>query len=303
MATKSPEILSESSATLNDDLSIGSAEVCKDDEFYFNFVTFKVENYLFRVPRHEFEQQSTVFHDMFGSPPVGGKENMEGESDNNPILLDSVSRDAFKLLLKLLYPPRSKDISSSLTLEQCTSLLKVTHMWDFERINLIVKDRIREVLWFTIPCVDKIKLAHDYEIKDWYADAYCELATRTKPLSVEDGWKLGLEFSIKMGQVRERVVADASKSSGVRKDLVARSTIDKIFFATQHTKNQTSISENMREDDKPEEKDEEAAEVPERVTEGTSIWGWEGNENSFSNINGQGFGRGYNKATKINSWF
>ncbi|KAL5528369.1 hypothetical protein ACEPAF_7505 [Sanghuangporus sanghuang] len=300
MATKSPEIPPESSATLNDELSVGSAEVCKDDEFYFNFVTFKVENCLFRVPRHELEQQSTVFHDMFGLPPVGGKENVEGESDNNPILLDSVSRDVFKLLLKLLYPPRSKDISSSLTLEQCTSLLKVTHMWDFERINLIIKNRIRKDLWPTIPCADKIKLAHDYEIKDWYADAYCDLAIRTKPLSVEDGWKLGLEFSIKMGQVRERVAAAASKPNEMRKQAVARSTIDEIFFATQQTKDQMSVSGDMWEDEEAEGKDEEAAEVPEGVAKGASSCDCGSNGNLFPD-NGWGFGKGHSRVTE--SWF
>ncbi|KAL5485147.1 hypothetical protein ACEPAI_7789 [Sanghuangporus weigelae] len=302
MAAKAPEFSpAENSATLNNDLPVGSAGVYKDDEFYFNLIIFKVENCLFRVPRHELEQQSTIFRDMLGLPPVGGNENVEGESDDNPILLDSVSKDAFKLLLKLLYPSRSKDVSSLLTLEQCTSLLQVTHMWDFEQINFIVKNRIRNDLWTTIPCADRIKLVHDFEIKDWYADAYYELATRTEPLSVEDGLKLGLEFSIKMGQVRERVAAATPQPKGMRKEavaVVARSTIDTIFFAAQHTKDQTSISEDMWEAKKAEGKDKEAVEAPDGVNSFQS-WGGDGNSSS----GGWGFSRGHNKVVTAQSWF
>ncbi|KAL5523839.1 hypothetical protein ACEPAG_8012 [Sanghuangporus baumii] len=236
MAPKSPEIPPESSAPLHEDLPAVSAEIYKDTEFYFNLVTFKVENCLFRVPRHELERQSTVFCDMFRLPPVEGRESAEGGNDDNPILLDPVSKDAFKLLLKLLYPPQSEDISSSLTLEQCASLLKVTHMWDFERINHIIKNRIRNDLWTTISCADKIKFAHDYEIKDWYSDAYYDLATRSKPLSIEDGWELGLEFSIKMGHVRERV---AGAFGATQKEREARRAVDDIFFPIQHTQEQS----------------------------------------------------------------
>lgn len=57
------------------------------------------------MPKHELVGQSTVFRDMFTLPSGEGNGKVEGGSDDNPILLDSVSRDAFKLLLKMLYPP------------------------------------------------------------------------------------------------------------------------------------------------------------------------------------------------------
>ena len=57
------------------------------------------------MPKHELVGQSAVFRDMFTLPSGEGNGKVEGGSDDNPILLDSVSRDAFKLLLKMLYPP------------------------------------------------------------------------------------------------------------------------------------------------------------------------------------------------------
>jgi len=61
-----------------------------------------VENCLFRVPIEPFEQESTVFRDMF-SMPQGSQDTVEGLSDDKPIRLDGVTKHDFEQLLKALF--------------------------------------------------------------------------------------------------------------------------------------------------------------------------------------------------------
>ncbi|EJD03042.1 uncharacterized protein FOMMEDRAFT_156407 [Fomitiporia mediterranea MF3/22] len=212
--------------------TVGKAvpKIIKDDQYYFTFVIFKVDDCLFRVPKHELEDQSHVFRDMFSMPSAKDSGDVEGTSDDNPICLDSVSREEFKLLLRMLYPLKANDISVTLSVEQCTMLLKISRMWEFERINGIVKTRIREVLWDKISAVDKIKLAHDFQLEEWYEDAYYELATRNESLSVEEAQQLGLEFSIVMAQARERI-----RTSRLSASQVIRGVIGKLFCLPHHS--------------------------------------------------------------------
>lgn len=65
----------------------------------------KVQDCLFRVPRHGFEEHSEVFRDMFSMPAVCDSEGEEGGSDENPIRIDGVDRQSFKDFLAVLYPP------------------------------------------------------------------------------------------------------------------------------------------------------------------------------------------------------
>jgi len=91
----------------------------RDKNFYFSFVIFQVcpfcpslpphiyvaqvEDALYNVPRQPFMRESDVFHDMFSLPvPVGRK--AEGQSDEEPVLLQSVSKVDFERLLNLMFP-------------------------------------------------------------------------------------------------------------------------------------------------------------------------------------------------------
>jgi hypothetical protein len=64
----------------------------------------QVEDTLFRVPRHEFEETSEVFSDMFRLPTgEGSLQTADGSSDENPILLEGHKAVDFANLLKILY--------------------------------------------------------------------------------------------------------------------------------------------------------------------------------------------------------
>lgn len=97
----------------------------EDDQFYFQDVHFlvracchgvvihlrcqiliamypQVENISFKVWRRNFEHGSSVFQEMF-SLPTGAKAS-EGLSRDNPIILEGISANDFRQLLKVMYP-------------------------------------------------------------------------------------------------------------------------------------------------------------------------------------------------------
>jgi len=57
-----------------------------------------VENILYRVHRHFFIRESVVFRHRL-PPPAPADADVEGESDDGPIVLEGVNNDDFKLLL------------------------------------------------------------------------------------------------------------------------------------------------------------------------------------------------------------
>ena len=60
----------------------------------------QVEGCLFKVPRGPLEE-STVFADMFVLPQ-GDQATVEGQSDQNPIVLQGIDKSDFEQLLRVL---------------------------------------------------------------------------------------------------------------------------------------------------------------------------------------------------------
>ncbi|TEB29694.1 hypothetical protein FA13DRAFT_622907 [Coprinellus micaceus] len=75
----------------------------KPKSYMYQLVSFKVEDRVYRVPRHGFTESSEVFESMFTLPQPSGSK--EGESDEHPIELPSCTKLEFESLLEVLYPP------------------------------------------------------------------------------------------------------------------------------------------------------------------------------------------------------
>ena len=110
---------------------------------------------------------------------------------------------------------RRSETESSLTLDQCITIFNLTRMWGFDDARRIAKDRVRSKHWATVPSVDKIALALEYEFEDWYFDVYYEIVMREEPLSMEEMRKLDLDLVAKIAKVREKVALARSDSSSI----------------------------------------------------------------------------------------
>lgn len=69
-----------------------------------------MEDCLFRVPRATIETESRIFSDMFQMPqPLAGlcesDDKNRSVEEEQPIELQQVSKEAFRDLLSLIYPP------------------------------------------------------------------------------------------------------------------------------------------------------------------------------------------------------
>ena len=75
-------------------------EVSRPRSEYVSFVVFKVEDTLFRAPREVFQKQSSLFQGMFAAPVTDGDDEKPGDNDDNPLVLEDVTKVEFKSFLK-----------------------------------------------------------------------------------------------------------------------------------------------------------------------------------------------------------
>lgn len=190
----------------------------KDDEFYMTFVTFRVRDCLFRVPRQTLEAQSPVFKDMFLFPPPPDEE-VEGSSDERPIALpEDVEVEDFRRLLKVLLPtsfygPRLPKNDHN----GWISVLKLSRMWQMEELHcLALKNLKYPAGWKS--ATEKLALALKHEINAWLVPGINELARRPEPISVEDTQVLGLETALKVAAVRESLVPNGLRLAAGSRD-------------------------------------------------------------------------------------
>ncbi|PIL23505.1 hypothetical protein GSI_14817 [Ganoderma sinense ZZ0214-1] len=183
--------------------------VRRDSSFYSDHVVFqhtaKVEACLFKVPRHKFEQGSEVFRNMFAMPPTRGV--AEGQSDDLPLVLESILADEFRSLLRVMFWPLygssvEEMLAPPLELDEWTHVLKLTTLWGFDRLRQASIDALRQLLEREDP-VRWVALARKYEVREWLLPSLHALARREKALQVHEAEQLGISTAMKMAEVRE----------------------------------------------------------------------------------------------------
>jgi hypothetical protein len=120
-----------------------------------------------------------------------------------------------------LQPSRHLYEEIYLSVAQWTDVLDLAHMWDFDQMRKVAIKKLSEA---RIDPMQKIVIAHKYEIEEWYEGAYVALAQRDNPLTVEEARTVGFEFAIKMAQVREKSYSAGSSTCGTPKSLFGNET-------------------------------------------------------------------------------
>ncbi|THV06157.1 hypothetical protein K435DRAFT_743906 [Dendrothele bispora CBS 962.96] len=172
--------------------------ILRSTHFYFNNVIFQVEDTLYNVPCQPFMRESDVFHDLFSLPVLVGRKS-EGQSDEEPVLLQSVSKVDFERLLSLLFPDAGIDAIP--TTEEWLSILKLATLWDMPKIRERAIMHMAPLL--SQDPVQKIEIAREYDIDDWMLPALNQLVQRDQPLTVDEGERLGMEYTTKLASIRE----------------------------------------------------------------------------------------------------
>ncbi|KLO19846.1 hypothetical protein SCHPADRAFT_992456 [Schizopora paradoxa] len=167
-------------------------------EKYYIATGDAVDNTLFRVHQYFFTRESTYFQSIFSS--ANFKSGLIGTSDAHPIIIyDAASTDFARLLWIFYNDAYSYDASD----EVWCSVLRIAHKWRFDKVKALAASELEKV---QMSPVDKAILARDCELGDeWLVTAYAELGARERPLTKEEGQKLGIDAVIYLAEVREKI--------------------------------------------------------------------------------------------------
>ncbi|KAH9072814.1 hypothetical protein EDB83DRAFT_2312973 [Lactarius deliciosus] len=106
-------------------------------------VTFKVEDYVFRVHKYFFTRESSYFRRLF-EPSQFLVQDPPGSSEANPIILEGISSDAFACFLWVFYNPKYSIYDA--TPGQWSSILGLAQKWGFRDVELLYAPKLHGLL-------------------------------------------------------------------------------------------------------------------------------------------------------------
>ncbi|KAF8910872.1 hypothetical protein CPB85DRAFT_1221146 [Mucidula mucida] len=178
--------------------------------FYFpdGNVIFFVEGWLYNVHRYYFQRDSTIFEAMFSLPCPDGH-TPEGQTDEDPIILEGIEAKDFDRLLSILYPKNFRTCEIE-TKEEWISVLSLATRWDFTSIRELALSRLHPNSFtasaqLNLSPADRIVLGLRFDVSEWLLPAYSELCMRTEALTLEEGEILGMQNVINIAQARQAI--------------------------------------------------------------------------------------------------
>ncbi|KAJ3504027.1 hypothetical protein NLJ89_g8157 [Agrocybe chaxingu] len=177
--------------------------------YYIDYITFAVEDTLFKVPRVGFEGRSgTPFEACASLQQLS--DSKRGLDDDHPVYLQGVQIDDFENLLRIMYPnfkiqtERAVVTPPSDTEEKGVwlSVLKLTTMWAFDDLR---QDAITRLSQAKLERKEKMDLARLYNIPQWLLEAYCDIVSQAGPVErTGDLADMDLETLCNLLLLRER---------------------------------------------------------------------------------------------------
>jgi hypothetical protein len=100
-------------------------------------------------------------------------------------------------------PPRAIGKYRASTSEDWVIVLDLATRWEFKDVRELA---ITQLDGMKFDAIDKLAVMKKYDIgNQWGYSAIIELCSRTHPLTVEEGGKLGIELSINICRIREKL--------------------------------------------------------------------------------------------------
>ena len=84
-------------------------------------------------------------------------------------------------------------------------MLKLSTIWNFEEARRSAIDNLPFTGMDSDDPVARIELAMTYKVRQWFLPALQKLATEEHRLGTEDAQRLGLEFSLKVAELKGKV--------------------------------------------------------------------------------------------------
>ncbi|KAH8826218.1 hypothetical protein DL96DRAFT_1681370 [Flagelloscypha sp. PMI_526] len=163
---------------------------------------FKVENCLFKVPVNRLCAESSFFSDLLSFPQPEGAIHVEGNSDENPIILSETSSQTFSNVLDWLYP---EPASESRTKEVWLDLLQFADKFDMPRLH---KDATMNLEAKILDPYEKIRLWERFRLDEsWISDPMSKLVNSWLKLRPHDPTNppFSLETRLMILELREAI--------------------------------------------------------------------------------------------------
>ncbi|KAG6885558.1 hypothetical protein C0993_012801 [Termitomyces sp. T159_Od127] len=192
-------------------------------------VYFLAENQLFRVHRYFFQRESRVFQRGFQSGP------RNGETESTAIILD-VSPASFEKLLDVFYNERYSVYNWSI--EDWTTVIKLAQKWEFPEVLELA---IRELSRIDMSLIRRIAIYQHLNIdRSHLLPMYAELCRRPQALTLQESKVIGLETTVLIANVRERLRAPPANGGmsplpvGIEDDDVKAAVIEYLGTSAPH---------------------------------------------------------------------
>ncbi|TFK45102.1 hypothetical protein BDQ12DRAFT_621719 [Crucibulum laeve] len=182
-----------------------SGKIVRDNTYYCHDVIILVEDCLFKVPHRYLIQESEFFQQMF-QLPAGQTSVVDGLTDEQPLRIEFIKKHEFRQLLKILYPrpsfrPSDDDEVFNLTLDEWTSVLKLSTMWGMDRVRAFTISKMG-ILLKSNP-VTQVILAREYHVDQWLLPGLNMLVKRAEMITTHEVELLGVDSALEIMKIRE----------------------------------------------------------------------------------------------------
>ncbi|KAH6908505.1 hypothetical protein BKA70DRAFT_1280038 [Coprinopsis sp. MPI-PUGE-AT-0042] len=167
--------------------------------YYLQNVIIDVEGCLYSIPKQALMSQSPVFEGMFAGDNDGAG---EGATDEKPIVLEGYKSNDFECLLKVMLPQPLERSLPVLTKGQWVGVLKLSTVWQIDRIREIAIDQVSMI---DLSPIEKVLLAREYRVLKWFSEGIATLASDFSQYQIKDvANALGWETTALILSVRDR---------------------------------------------------------------------------------------------------
>jgi hypothetical protein len=177
---------------------------------------------MFKIPKHHVAQIS-IFSTVFSLPPSKG--GIEGDTEENPLILHQISKADFKAFLRVLVPlyvnstllfihkynssPRlgfsfrqTPPNYSKISVATWKSTLKLSTMWEVTAVRDLAIKNLNK-----LEVVDMILLGIEYRVSQWFIAGCSRLILRSCGPTEKECNLLGIGFVVQIYGLRERTLS------------------------------------------------------------------------------------------------
>ncbi|KAG8917517.1 hypothetical protein FRC02_003067 [Tulasnella sp. 418] len=173
-------------------------------------IVLQVDETLYHVEKLVLCQFDT-FRDMFEGASPHNLDPSEGASDDNPIILQGITRFEMDSLVSVLSARWYKG-DPKVEIENWKAILHLSTMWEFGSLRDLA---IRKIEHLKVPALDSLLLATKCRVTQWLKPAYVELCSRSAPISDQEAELLGLPVLAALCRIREarKIVPEVTVTS------------------------------------------------------------------------------------------